>query len=505
MRAIVSTLRFRTTLLHVAVFGLTLLAFGAVIYTVYARNQRDEFDGVIYNRAVGVARSISIDTQGQIEINNALIEESGRAFPFQFGNEYIELRATSGAPFARSKNLGTNSLPLAPPVLALLQQGQFAYVTFPGNGPNTPFWGHGDLRVLSRPLAAQGQVQLLLQIGVSTQALDQSLARLRTALFLVGIPITLLLTGAGGWWLAGRSFAPINRIITAAQHLGVERLEDRLPVPGAEDELRHLSLTLNEMLDRLERSFKSQQRFVADASHELKTPLTILQGELDVLRRQPRSPAEYQAFLASASEELQRISQIIHNLLLLARADSGRPLPLKADVRLDEVALEAIERLQSFAARGQVKLSMKIGGGDDVEEDKPWLGVRGDTDLLASLLFNLVHNAIKHSSAGQTVEIRVEPSGTGARVSVRDEGTGIRVEDLPHIFERFHRAENPTHRDATGTGLGLAIAKWIAEAHGATLRVESKPAEGSTFTLEFPGTAAIGGPSSERIRERDVR
>ncbi len=485
MRALFSTLRFRITMLHVAVFGLALLAFSATLYMVYARNQSEEFDRALYNRALGIARSISIDTRGQLEINNALIEESGRTFPFQLGNEFIEVRTPAGGQLARSLNLQTHSIPMDPAMLSMLQQGQFVYITLPSGGAAPTFWGKGNLRLLSMPLIAHGQTQVLLQLGVSTHALDESLARLRTALFLVGVPIMLLLSGAGGWWLAGRSFQPINRIIAATQQLGAERLGERLPVPTADDELKHLSVTLNEMLDRLESAFKSQQRFVADASHELKTPLTILQGELDVLRRQTRTPAEYQAFLTSASEELHRISQIIQNLLLLARADSGRPLRLKDGVRLDEVVLEVVERLQSFATRGQVKLSMKIGGNENELDDKSWLAIRGDEDLLGSLFFNLIHNAIKHSAAGQTIEIRVEPSEDGARVKVRDYGTGIRPEDLPHIFERFHRAENPTHRDASGTGLGLALAHWIAEAHHATIQVESKPAEGSTFTVNF--------------------
>ena len=490
MRTFFSTLRFRITLLHVVVYGTTLLIFSAILYFIYHRNQAVDFDQSLYNRALGIARSISINLQGQLEINQALIAESGRLFPFQFGNEYIEIRSPEGRTLARSNNLGQYSFPLEPDLLGQLREGHLIYSTLFPPKENLPFWGNGNLRLLSLPLMAAGQPQVLLQLGVSMDAYDQSLNRLRTLLFFVGVPITLLLAGAGGWWLAGYAFQPINQIISSVQKLSAQHLKERLPIPEADDELRRLSTTLNEMLNRLENAFKSQQRFVADASHELKTPLTILQGELDVLRQQPRTSAEYQTFLASASDELQCLSQIIQNLLLLARADSGQPLDLKEGVRLDEVVLSAVERLQPFAEKSQVRLTIKIEDSTDKFEsdntgNKSWLVVHGDEDLLGSLFFNLLHNAIKHSSAGQTVETHLQPTLHGSRVSVKDFGTGIPTNDLPHIFERFYRAENPTRREVTGTGLGLAIAQWIAKAHGAQIIVESKPAEGSCFSVIF--------------------
>jgi heavy metal sensor kinase len=479
-----SSLRFRITQLYVVVFGVILFLFTAILYLGYQRRQAQDFDKFLYNRVLSIARSISIDVSGRLEIDQALIAETGRWFPFQFGDEYIEVRSSEGRSIARSNNLAHRSLPLTRDMLADLQQGRFLYLTLSGAGEAPPFWNQGDLRLLSMPLVSQGQVQLVVQLGMSTYAHDQAMLRLKTALFFVAVPLTLLLAGFGGWWIVGRAFLPVNQIISAAQRMSSERLAERLPVGEVDDELRRLSLTLNEMLDRLENAFKSQQRFVADASHELKTPITILQGELDVLRQQPRSNEEYQEFLGSASEELQRLSQIIQNLLLLARADSGRPLEMKEEVRLDEVVLEVVERLQSFAKEHQVKLTVKMQEDD---EDESWCSLRGDHDLLVSLFFNLVHNAIKYSAAGQNVEIELLKSEAGPCVQVRDYGTGIRAEDLPHLFERFYRAENPARRDVSGTGLGLAIVKWIADVHGAKVAVESKPAEGSVFRVTFCG------------------
>jgi len=483
--AILSTLRFRITILYVLIFGVILFIFSTILYFVYQRNLVEDFNAALYHRALGIKRSVSINVHGQLEINQALIAESGRVLPFQFGDEYIEIRAPDGKSLARSNNLGKNSIPFDPATLSIMREGRFLLQTIDATRGGTPFWGRGDLRLVSMSLVAQGELQLLLQLGVSTRAHDQSLFRLRAALFFIGIPLTLFLAGAGGWWLAGRAFDPINRVVAAAQRLSAERLDERLPVPAAEDEVRHLTLTLNEMLDRLEKAFQSQQRFVADASHELKTPLTILMGELDVLRQQARSVEDYRKFLSSASEELQRLSQIIQNLLLLAQADSGKPLVLREGVRLEEVVLEVVERLQPFAKRAQAQVRVNMDTRFEIAEEP--FTVRGDADLLGSLFFNLVHNAIKHSAAGQSVEVRLDCAADGPRVSVRDRGSGIRPEELHRIFERFHRAENPTRQDVSGTGLGLTIARWIAETHGARISVESKPAEGSVFMVTFSG------------------
>ena len=197
------TLRWKITVLYVVSFGITLIAFSAVLYFVNAGNQAGDFDKFLYNRAQAIARSISINVQGEIEINQALIAESGKLFPFQFGNEYIEIRSPDGKTIARSKNLGSGSLPMDAGIMGLLQSGKFAFMTVPTAGQARPFWSQGDLRMVSVPLFANNQPQILLQLGVSTHALDQSLARLRNSLFFIGVPLTLLLAGAGGWWLAG--------------------------------------------------------------------------------------------------------------------------------------------------------------------------------------------------------------------------------------------------------------------------------------------------------------
>jgi signal transduction histidine kinase len=474
------TLRFRVTLLNAGVFGAILLLFCGGLYFLYWRHQTADFDVLVLNRARGIARSVAINAVGQIEINEALIAESGRLLPYQVGNEYIEIRAPDGRSIARSRSLGAASLPFDQAALRLAAAGRTSHGEARAIRGATPFWGEGTLRVLTFPLAAQGRVHLILQLGVSTHALDASLARLRTILFYAGIPASLLLASLGGWWIAGRAFRPVNRVLAGAQRLGAQRLGERLPVPDTDDELRRLALTLNRLLAEIERAFQSQQRFVADASHELKTPLTILKGEIEALRRKDPTPAEAREFLESASEELERLTQTVENLLILARADAGRPLDRSRPVRLDEVAVQAIERLMPFSRANGVRCTVAV----DDAAGEPVVG--GDPDLLGGLVFNLLHNAIKHSAAGQPVAVEVAAAASTCRVTVRDRGAGIRPENLPHLFERFSRARTPSPRGAQGTGLGLAICKWIAEAHDGRIEVQSRPAEGSAFTVTLP-------------------
>ena len=208
------TLRFRVTLLNAGVFGAILLLFCGGLYSLYHRNQAVDFDALVLNRAQGIARSVSINTTGQIEINEALIAESGRLLPYQVGNEYIELRAPDGRSIARSRSLGPASLPFDQATLRAASSGTISHGEARAIRGAKPFWGEGALRVLTLPLVAQGRVHLILQLGVSTHALDASLARLRTILFYAGVPVSLALAFLGGWWIAGRAFQPPRRPAT---------------------------------------------------------------------------------------------------------------------------------------------------------------------------------------------------------------------------------------------------------------------------------------------------
>jgi len=305
----------------------------------------------------------------------------------------------------------------------------------------------------------------------------------------------LALALAGGWVLAGRALRPVDRVTAAAAAIATgdgtaTSLSSRLLVPPTNDELSRLSATFNAMLDRLQASFRAQERFVGDASHELRTPLTAIRGNVDVLQRQARldgrrlDPSDLTSALDDISRESDRMRRLLEDLLLLARADADagnqpdKTVPIRREVvRLDEIASEAVRSAEVLAS-GQV-LELEAPRGIEVQ---------GDVDRLHQLVMILLDNAIRHTPSGGRIRVAVAATPDGqARIAVRDEGEGIAPEHLPHLFERFYRADGARGRSSGGTGLGLAIAQAICRAHGGEISVTSDPDQGATFLVTLPG------------------
>ncbi|HXA83075.1 MAG TPA: ATP-binding protein [Methylomirabilota bacterium] len=302
------------------------------------------------------------------------------------------------------------------------------------------------------------------------------------------IPIALLLASAGGYFLARKSLAPVTDMATQARGMGAARLSERLEVFNPRDELGTLALSFNELLDRLEKSFEQQRRFVADASHELRTPVAILQGETEVtLSRPDRSPEEYRETLAILRDESHRLAHIIEDLFTLTRADAGQyPLKLR-DLYLDELATDVLRRTRSLA-KG-VTLTSSI---------QPELPLQADEDLLRRMLLNLLDNAIKYTPAGGLINVDCRLDANFYVLRVSNTGPGIPAELQPRIFERFFRADKARSRsegDTGGAGLGLSIARWIAEAHHGRLELTQSDNSGTSFTayLPAPVRSALSG------------
>jgi signal transduction histidine kinase len=246
-------------------------------------------------------------------------------------------------------------------------------------------------------------------------------------------------------------------------------------VSNKQDELGRLAATFNEMLAALEHAYKAEKRFVSDASHELRAPLTAIQGNLELLERHPDAPAaDREEAVGEASREARRLSQLVADLLALARADAGSALR-RQKVELDRIVLETLTTARH------------LSGGRDVELAalEPAL-VKGDPDRLEELFLILLDNAIKYTPAGEQVIVNLCLHDGTAEVTVRDTGVGIAPDDLPKVFERFYRADPARTRDPGGTGLGLPIARWIAEAHGGEIELRSKPGQGTTVTVRLP-------------------
>ncbi len=299
--------------------------------------------------------------------------------------------------------------------------------------------------------------------------------------FGIAIPLAILLASAGGYFLARRSLSPVVEMSTQAGRIGADNLHERLPVRNARDELGHLAGSFNNLLDRLDHSFEHQRRFMADASHELRTPVAILCGEADVTLSQPsRSPEDYRASLDILRAEARRLKHIVEDLFTLARADAGQhPLTL-ANFYLDELITDCSRSMKTLAAAKQITLTCNASRE---------LPIQADEELLRRMIVNLLDNAIKYTSPGGTVSVSCDAEDSQYVMTVSDTGQGIPLDLQPRIFERFFRADKVRSRagsDGGGAGLGLSISLWIVQAHGGKLGLTRSDQDGSTFTVHLP-------------------
>lgn len=337
-----------------------------------------------------------------------------------------------------------------------------------------------EVRAIASPLGTAGEPisAILVAAPVDRGALDASVF-LRSMLLVA--PLVLLASVFAGYWLSARALRPVQGIIDELEAITDGRsLHRRLAVPLAADEVSRLAQTLNGMLARLEQSFSSLHRFTADASHELKTPLMVLRAGVERSLTNPRTPNEVMASLDETLGEINRMTELVESLLTLARADDGRaPLPVeRTDLR--ELMAEASETAGMLAESGRLKVVTSM------PEAPVWVMV--DRRRIREMLLNLVTNAIKYTPAAGRVDLSLGIRRDGAAIIVRDTGIGIASNDLPHIFERFWRADLARTRtgERPGSGLGLAITKWIAEAHGGSITASSRPGRGTTLTVVLP-------------------
>lgn len=350
--------------------------------------------------------------------------------------------------------------------------------------------GHG-LRVLTlyvdpknRPELSLNQrrsVPFFLQVALSLSSVENSMSALKQNLMIV-IPAAVLAAGLASWLMAWRSLSPIGRIAREARELTALRLDRRIRVPQGRDEVVEMTSTINEMLDRLEAAFRAQERFIADAAHELKTPVATALSGTQVLLQKARSMEEYEEFVASLQDELRRIGQMVDSLLTLARADAGLSPGTASPVAVNEIVMTAVELCQPIAVQREVRLVPKLAMPG---ANSPELIVVGDDDLLYSMVANLIRNAIRYAPVESPIEVEVSALGSEAQIAVRDSGPGIDPAYLSRIFDRFFQVPSDQHR-LKGSGLGLAIARGVARLHGGDISVVNRPAGGCEFIIRLP-------------------
>lgn len=382
-------------------------------------------------------------------------------------DRFVQVIGLDGGVLARSANLGTAKLPVAPAMLQRLQQGAIAFATVEG-------FAEEPIRMVALPVAVGSDIYGVVVAG----SLDDAHAVLRSARWLI-LALAIAVLGAlaaTSVRFAGRALQPIDQVVDRARQIGESSLAERLPHPGGRDELGRLVDTLNEMLARIERGVASQRRFTADASHELRSPLSRLRAELEITLRRPREKGEYEESLRSCLEEVERLSQLSEDLLTLARLEV-EPGAAGERVALAPIVDEVIRRLRPHAERRAVRV---------VREGVPVLAARAATASVALAVTNLIDNAVKFSPSGGIVRVGLTAQGGDAVIFVSDAGPGIEAGEVPRVFDRFYRGTAGQAAEAKGFGLGLAISRAAVERHKGRIAAEPRPGGGATFSIRLP-------------------
>jgi signal transduction histidine kinase len=470
------SIRLRLTLIFVLIFGTTTILFNAFLFLFMIQTLQQDFDDALFNYAVDVSQSIEIGVKGDLNFPPLKLD-TGKVLPFPLGTALIQVVHTSGTVLERVGEFGDFS-PSFKKDFERLSKGEEATYRTISNISKIPSAEADSYRLISFPLDNSNKPQVILQIAVPMTLLETQISN-RLTLLQVGIPLVLLIATLGGFFLSGRALAPVRRMIETAQNIDASELTQRVPLPDANDEIKKLSLTFNEMLDRIQQAFLSQERFVADASHQLLTPLTIMRGELEIVQKRAFEQKEFDAFVGSTLQEIDSLSKIVKDMLLLARVDAGLGGLNLQEIALDDLVIEAISRVEKLANAKDIRLKFDILDEADARKT-----ARGDYDLILNLIINLIENGIKYSPEKEMISISLVWKKDSSEVIVSDRGPGIPADQLPFIFERFSRGPN-AERDTKGFGLGLAIAQKIAILHHAKLYAAHHPGKGAEFHFEI--------------------
>jgi heavy metal sensor kinase len=464
MRRFPLTLRARLTLWFSATLALLVLLSGMLMYWIVSHRLSQHHDGMLLDKAAQV-QFILKDQEDCAVLSSeqlAAMDHLGQiALLHEFNGQHQVYYASPEMKTSR----------LAPTV------GAMGWQDAPAPALVTVDYRGANWRILSEPYQARSGRRGVIRLMEPLGEVQETLRHLRFAILLL-IPVGVLCSAVGGYWLSGRALAPMDRIATRAREIEASRLDQRLPHPGVNDEVGRLVDTLNHMIGRLEGAFLAMRQFTADASHELRNPLATIRSTIDVLSEQPRSPGEHQAALEAIGMDVDRLSDIVEDLLFLARADHGHVILEREPVRLDRLALAMAGTYQAKAKELGVGLALDAPTPATVEGDERWLH---------QLVANLVDNALKFTPSGGAVQVAVLPGENGVRLSVRDTGPGIPEESLERVFDRFYQVDpSRTRTQKSGSGLGLAIAAWIVAEHGGRITAANHPEGGAVFTVELP-------------------
>jgi signal transduction histidine kinase len=497
------SLRTRLTLWYGALLALTLLAFSALLYFTLLQSLSNSMEERLLLRADQLRREVgpSIGNLGLQPEDVAPGQLESTLSEFVQPGIYVQLLSPKGGVLAAPPNLVGGELPVPPSSRQAIAENRPIFATVQVGS------GDANVRLLTEPIHQTGSNEVVgaVQVAESLTLFESTMAAVARLLLTAGA-FALALAVIVGWLLTRAALSPVARITETARHIAAtgdysRRLHVTPPRLGQGDELFFLAATFNDMIARLDHVLESQRRLLADTSHELRNPITIIRGNLALLRREGVPDATRREAVVEAEEEAARMGRLVGDLLLLARADAGEPSSLEREpVDVAELVGDVVEQARPRAEAR--RLSLVTDGR---------CTVLGDRDRLRQLIANLVENAIRYTPKNGRIDVRLSgaPQGsslqqpgaavrsrnaraTGAStdmalLSITDSGIGISPTDLPHVFERFYRADKARSRAHGGTGLGLSIAQYIAQAHGGSIQASSDGANrGSTFSVRLP-------------------
>ncbi|MGA9363000.1 MAG: ATP-binding protein [Bacteroidota bacterium] len=458
------TIKTRVILSYTVVFGLMLSGFAFVIY----KSLRDAAVSMLDSRLESYAHRVEAEIEE--EHNDHRFPNLPDLLEIQTEGLYgvhFRLLDGAGAPVLSDTLLGKAAPPSVEPLQGRKTEIQDARI------------GRKRYRQVLMPVEIHDRNTYLLQAAAPMSAVEESLEHLRL-LFLISIPAALLIASFAAYVITRAAFKPINTMVEAARKISADNLDSRVPLPSANDEIRHLGETFNSMIERIHAAFENQRQFIADASHELRTPLTVICSELEFIREHTEDDGVKESIKTSLTE-IDRLARMTERMLTLSRLDgSGQKLNLQT-IRLDEVIVDCVQLVRTLAAEKGIDLKLHIEEAVEMEADR---------DMIKSAILNLLDNALRYTESGGTVSVSlamVNSDPTAVRVKVEDTGVGIAQSDLPHVFQRFYRSA-ASRVENSGSGLGLAIVEEVAKAHGGTVSLQSEPYKGTTVLLDFPLT-----------------
>ncbi len=463
------SLRFKLTLWYVLILGILLIAFSTFLYLTLSKSLYQDVDHKLRSLAELIA-SESVSPMSKFSFGNIdqTLESSLNLKPI---GKFIQVLDESGRIGRKSENLRNVQLPISLNALKNASKGLLTYET------NRVF-GNIPLRILTFPVMEHNQISKIIQVASSLEDVEEALNTLFIIL-IIAVPSALMIASLGGQFLASKALKPVDRITQTAREITSQNLNKRIDPPKVKDEISRLIETFNEMISRLDQSFRQVKQFTADASHELKTPLTILKGEVEVALRKERSLEDYEQVLKSNLEEINRMSQIVEDLLLLSKAEMGEIKLNQEQINLTEILNGVVSQMSILAQSKKIKIETSNHSKD--------IHMIGDGLRIRELFLNLIENGIKYTELGGAIHITLEKDGeANAKIIFSDTGIGISKEDQAKIFDRFFRVDKARSREAGGSGLGLSICKWIVEAHKGEISVESELGKGSTFIVKLP-------------------